>query len=124
MKILWLDCLGGLTVGVLVLATCSLLSLWENLPVGVVIAMGLANLLYGSYSLYVTTRKPRPLPLVSGLAVANMSWLLVCIAIAVIYWQRITGLGLLHVLGEGIYVAGLGVVQWQWRQKLSGTASP
>ena len=45
-KLLWLDCLGGISVGMVVLAVSKLLSRWENVPVNVVIAMGIANLLY------------------------------------------------------------------------------
>ena len=55
-KILWLDCIGGLVVGTVVLIFASLLSDWEGLPKTTVRFMGIANLAYGSYSFYVTTR--------------------------------------------------------------------
>lgn len=118
-KILWLDCLGGLIVGVVVLAICQPLSNWEGLPVTVVVAMGIANLVYGFFSLFVTLRRPRPKRLVTTLAVANMVWLLVCMIIASLFWTQISGLGLLHVLGEGTYVAGLGYTEWKLRDRLS-----
>lgn len=117
--ILWIDCLGGLMVGFFVLLFCSLISAWTNLPTSIVISMALANLLYGSYSLYVTTRKSRSILLVKILAVANICWLFVCISIAVYYWQEVSALGLLHVIGEGIYVAALGLVEWRWKHVLS-----
>ncbi len=118
-KILWTDCLGGLFVGTVVLLIHPLLSQWENLPVGVIIAMGCTNLLYGSYSLYVTTRNPRPRVLVSILAAANMFWLLVCIGIVVSFRTEIAPLGILLVLGEGVYVSLLGFTEWRWRDSLS-----
>lgn len=119
-KILWVDCLGGLVVGVIVLLTYRFLSDWENLPTSIVIAMGVVNLCYGGYSLFVTTRKPRPLWMVQLLAAANMFWLFVCLAITITFWRQINFLGILHVVGEGIYVAALGVVEWKWRRQLSG----
>jgi hypothetical protein len=118
-NILWIDCVGGILVGCIVLACSRLLSDWENLPLSIVFGMGVANLLYGTYSLYVTTRNPRPLILVQILAIANMLWLLVCITIAARFWQDVSMLGLFHVLGEGIYVATLGYAEWKWRDTLS-----
>ena len=118
-RILWVDCIGGLVVGILVLVLCQLLSDWENLPLATVIVMGAANLAYGGYSLFVTTRKKRPLILVKILAMANMVWLLVCVAIATMYWRLISLLGIVHVIGEGIYVAGLGFVEWKMKASLA-----
>ena len=81
--------------------------------------MGIANLVYGFYSLYVTTQKPRPLRLVQILAVANMAWLIACLSIATFFWQEISILGLVHVVGEGIYVAALGAVEWKFQKNLA-----
>ena len=119
-KILWTDCIGGICVGIIVLVIHRFLSQWENLPVAVIIAMGCTNLLYGSYSFYVTTRNPRPRVLVSVLAAANMFWLLVCIGIVVSFRRDISALGILLVLGEGVYVSLLGFTEWRWRDALSG----
>ena len=83
--------------------------------------MGVANLLYGSYSLFVTTRRGRSKKLIEILAVANVIWLFICISILVCYWQQISIFGLIHVLGEGMYVAVLGLVEWQLRERLSRT---
>lgn len=118
-KILWTDCLGGLTVGVIVLLFHRFLSHWENLPISIVLTMGCVNLLYGSFSLYVTTRYPRPRYLISILAAANMCWLLVCIGIVVSYRNEIALLGFLLVLGEGMYVSALGYIEWRMRYALS-----
>ena len=117
-RILWVDCIGGLVVGFVVLAFCQLISGWENLPLATVIVMGFANLVYGGYSLFVTTRKKRRLILIKILAMANMAWLLVCVTIAAMYWNQISLLGIVHVIGEGIYVAGLGFVEWNMKESL------
>ena len=118
-KILWVDCLGGLFVGAVVLSICTLLSEWESLPAAIVFSMGVFNLVYGCYSLLVATRKPRPLLIVKVLAIANMLWLIVCLAIVIAFWQQISVLGLLHVVGEGSYVFALGLTEWKWRVLLS-----
>lgn len=118
-RVLWLDCLGGLFVGCVVLSICRLLSQWENLPLSVVMMMGAANLCYGCYSLFVTTRRPRPREYVSALAMANMIWFVVCSVVLIGWWDQITPPGIVHVAGEGIYVGALGFTEWKLRDRLS-----
>ena len=118
-NVLWVDCIGGLIVGVLILCACKLISHWDSLPLSIVLGVGFANLAYGGYSLWVTTRKPRPILLVKILALANMAWLFVCVAIVASHWSEISVFGIFHKLGEGIYVAALGYVEWRWRETLA-----
>lgn len=117
-NVLWIDCLGGLLVGVLVLLFSNLISEWDSLPLGIIRFVGFANLVYGSYSLWVTTRVPRKVIFVKILAIANMAWLLVCIMIIAMHWNDISLFGVSHKLAEGIYVASLGVIEWRWRKSL------
>lgn len=117
--ILWLDCIGGIFVGVCVLIFANQICKLESLPLSVVVFMGIANLVYGLYSLFVTTRRVRHVNLVKLLACANMAWLLVCLGVAVTYWNQINGLGLLHVLGEGAYVFLLGLTEWRLKDELA-----
>ena len=91
----------------------------DRLPLWVIRFSGFANLAYGSYSLFVTTRVPRRLILVKCLALANMAWLVVCIAIVVTYQNEISAFGVSHLLAEGIYVASLGAIEWRWRKILA-----
>ncbi|MCA9130449.1 MAG: hypothetical protein KDB22_25345 [Planctomycetales bacterium] len=117
--ILWTDCLGGLFVGLLVLLVHRLLSQLEGLPRLVVISMGIANLIYGSYSLFVTTRTRRPIVLIRVLAIANVIWLFVCVAILFLWFDTVTVFGMILILGEGIYVAALGLAEWRWQISLA-----
>ena len=117
--ILWIDCMGGLIVGLLVLLFHPFLGRIEGLPKLTIVSIGIANLAYGSYSLFVTTRKRRPIGLVKMLALANMAWLLTCIGIVVLWFDVITEIGILLVVGEGIYVATLGITEWKWRADLA-----
>ena len=123
-RILWVDCLGALIVGIMVLLICQPLSRWGGLPTTTVIGVGIANLVYGIYSLVVATRHPRPMFLVVMLAFANMTWLFVCVTIVVWNWQQITLFGILHVGGEGMYVAILGFTEWRWRRWLAIPSPP
>lgn len=118
-RILWVDCLGGLVVGLLVLFGREQICEWENLPLSIVVGMGAANLLYGSFSLYVTLQQRRPRRLVEMLAVANIAWLLVCLAIVLKHSSEMSLVGFVHVIGEGVYVAALGIMEWSWRTELS-----
>ena len=117
--ILWLDCVGGLLVGVLVLCFHSWLSRLEGLPESMVVVMGLANLVYGLFSLFVTTRPVRPARLIQTLAVANLFWLVVCVGVVLVWWDVITSVGVSLIVGEGVYVATLGAVEWLWREHLA-----
>jgi len=119
--ILWLDCLGALSVGTLVLLFSSFLSELGGLTVQVVSGLGIANLVYGTCSLFITLSRPRRLGLIRLLALSNMAWLVVCISLAVVYHSAVTGLGLVHLLGEGIYVAGLGYTEWRWQRSLTSS---
>jgi hypothetical protein len=118
-NIFWFDCIGGLVVGVIILCLCPLISAWDNLPLWIVLAVGFANLAYGGFSLWVTTRSPRPVLLVKILSLANIAWLAVCIAIVVWHWSEISFFGVIHKIGEGLYVASLGLMEWRWRRSLS-----
>ena len=68
-------------------------------------------------------RNPRPMILVQVLAIANMFWLACCLVIVIIYGSQISILGWLHVIGEGVYVALLGYLEWRWRNRLSAPSS-
>ena len=117
--ILWIDCLGGLVVGVLVLLFHPFLSQIEGLPKLTVVFMGVANLVYGSFSLFVTTGKRRSIAQVKMLALMNMAWLIVCLGIVYLWFDDITVIGIVLVVGEDSYVATLGFVEWKWRARLA-----
>ena len=117
-NILWIDCLGGLSVGAVMLLLSRQIANLDALPVSTVIAMAFANVVYGSFSLYVTIQDPRSQFLVRVLAVANMCWFLFCVLIVASNWKTISLPGILHVLGEGIYVGFLGFIEWRWRRML------
>ncbi|MEL7167946.1 MAG: hypothetical protein AAGN64_01220 [Bacteroidota bacterium] len=117
-NLLWIDCSGALVAGVLVLALSGWLAALHGLPRSVLLFTGVMNLVYGSFSLSLARRAVRPRPLLTLLASANMAWPLVCIALVVVYHGTIGPTGLLHLLGEAVYVGGLGFIEWQSRDVL------
>ena len=114
-KLLWIDSLGGLAAGVLVLALAGWLAPLEGLPSEVLAFTGAMNLVYGSYSLALALRKRRKRPAVYALIFANAAWLPVCLALTAAFWKTITPFGVLHLVGEGLYVGGLALVEWRQR---------
>ena len=117
-KILWIDCLGGLFAGIAMLSLAGWISKLESLPIEFVVGMGCANLAYGTYSVWVTLSRPRSQRKIEILAASNVAWLFVCLAIVVKHRGGLSPLGNLHVVGEGVYVAGLGIVEWRLRKRL------
>ena len=117
-KLLWIDCLGGLIAGAIVLALAGWLAPLEGLPREVLVFTGAMNLLYGSYSLSLVLRQRRSRAAVYALIAANAVWLPVCLILAAVFWETATVFGLLHLMGEGVYVGGLAAVEWRQRERL------
>ncbi|MFN0122671.1 MAG: hypothetical protein ACKV2V_19410 [Blastocatellia bacterium] len=117
-KLLWIDGLGGLVAGIAVLLASDWLSQWYRLPPGFMFLIGVANLAYGSYSLSLAARARRPKVLILLLVVANLTWTLLCLRWTVIFAGTASWLGLAHLVIEGLYVGGLGCLEWRWREQL------
>ncbi len=118
-KILWLDCYGALLAGIVVLAASAWLADWYNLPLSLVIVLGIANIVYGAYSFSLATRRHRPLFLIQVLAVANILWAINCVILFGIWRESVSLFGSIHLLGEGAYVGVLGLLEWRWQNTLA-----
>ena len=116
--LLWIDSLGGLAAGVLVLGLSGWLSALHGLPQAVLVFTAAANLVYGSYSLSLALRRRRTRAAVYPLIFANGAWTAVCFGLATLFWETITGFGIAHLIGEGLYVGGLALVEWRQRKRL------
>ncbi len=117
-SLLWIDCTAGLVVGALVLVLSPWLSRLYALPVALLLAMGVANVAYGTFSLSLARRATRPRALLALLVIANATWAVLCGAAIVVLAPWVTGLGLAHLLGEGLFVGGLAVLDWRHRALL------
>jgi len=117
-RLLWVDCTAAALAGVTVLALSGWLSRLHALPQDLLVFTGAVNLLYGSYSFSLAVRSERPLLGIKLLVVANLSWAVVCVGLAIAYWQQATVFGLVHLIGEAIFVGGLGLLEWRQRYQL------
>ena len=118
-NLLWIDGGAGFSVGVAVLLLQPWLVDWYGLPEAVLTFVGMANLLYGCYSLSLAVRPTRPLGMIVLLAAANLAWAPVCVTL-IINWQKTASwLGLAHLAGEGAFVALLACLEWRWRRELA-----
>ena len=117
-KLLWIDCLGALAAGAAMLVFSSWLSGLYGFSRQFVVGLAAVNLAYGSFSLSLAARRRRPPALIALLALANLAWGLVCFAAAIHLSDAATPFGLAHLVLEGLYVGGLGALEWKWRRQL------
>lgn len=118
--LLWLDCTAGALVGVLVLVFAEWLGRLHGLPVGVLVVLGTANLLYAAYSFSIARNARRTLRPIEVLALANAAWGVVCVVLAVRYWAVVSVFGFVHLFGEAAFVGGLAALQWRQRHRWVG----
>ena len=116
--VLWIDATAAALAGVVVLFVSGWLSGWYGLPQELLISIGVVNLVYASYSGSLAMRMRRPKALILFLVSANLLWSVVCVILALIYRDTATLFGLAHLLGEALFVGGLGGLEWRWRDLL------
>ena len=116
--LLWIDGGAAFVGGMVVLLICGWLAKWYELPRALILTIGLINLAYASFSLSLAARKRRPKNLIAFLVIANLSWAVVCLALAFIWRETVTFFGFIHLIGEAIFVAGLASSEWRWRALL------
>ncbi|MBL8962246.1 MAG: hypothetical protein JNJ98_20455 [Gemmatimonadetes bacterium] len=117
-SLLRIDSTAGLVVGVLVLLLSPWLSRLFALPLGFLVFTGAANLAYGSFSGSLARRSVRPRRLITVLVVANAAWAVLCLVSALTFARSASGFGLLHLVGEALFVGGLAMLEWRHRELL------
>lgn len=118
-RLLWIDCVAGAVVGVVVLSASGWLSGMLGLPVELLWITGAANLLYASYSFSLARRSRRSMRSVLFLIGANAAWPLLCVRWMIVHASTITALGVAHLLAEAAFVGGLAVLEWRCRNALA-----
>ncbi|MEZ6186672.1 MAG: hypothetical protein R3F62_16885 [Planctomycetota bacterium] len=104
--------------GVLMLALHPWIAELYGLTPRFVLTLGAVNLSYASFGTAFTLSRGRPPWLLYTLIGANLLWTCVCVALAVSYWDQAGRLGRLHLLGEGAFVGGLGLLEWRCRSAI------
>lgn len=110
---IWVDAIAGTTVGILILSLNRCLTDLYLLPGQLILMIGIANLAYGGIALTLAlfTRSDH-VPFFRVLALANMAWALLCLAWAILYFSQASFLGMGQLIGETIFVGGLGTLEW------------
>ncbi len=116
--LLWIDCIAGALAGVAVLLLLDWLAALYGMPRELLVFIGVANVLYASYSFSLAVRRTRSPDLLNALIVANGVWALVCIGMAVRWAGTASLFGLAHLLAEALFVGGLARLEWTWRAQL------
>jgi hypothetical protein len=117
-KLLWVDSVAGLVVGVAVLCLSAFLGELYALPRELLVASGVANLAYGTFSFTLARRARRPRPLIVLLVAANATWAALCAVAAVLLAGTASAFGLAHIVGEGLFVGALAALEWNQRERL------
>ncbi|MDM7923362.1 MAG: hypothetical protein QUS14_13780 [Pyrinomonadaceae bacterium] len=118
-KILWVDCLGAIATGVMLIALSGWLGPLYGLPAWVVVAHGFVHMTYGTYSLSLAVRNRRPMSLIKLLVFANAGWAVLCVIFAGVLLTVGTGFAVAAFVVEGIYVGGLAMFEWNNRKPLA-----
>lgn len=93
------------------------------LPQGLLLCFGVVNLLYASYSFSLALRARRPMFLIKLLVYANAAWSIVCLGLAVSFWEQASLFGTGHLIGEAVFVGGLAALEWRQRDRLVTAAT-
>jgi hypothetical protein len=120
-RILWVDGLAGLAAGVLVLGLRHWLTALYGLPQRLVAVIGVANLVYGTCGLTLALWRRRRRAFVVTMAIANGSWAVGCVWLAIRFAHGATALGIATLLFEAAFVAALAVAEWRNRDALAAT---
>lgn len=116
--LLWMDCTAGALAGVVMLVLRDWLAGLYGLPTDLLVFIGVANVLYASYSFSLAMRRTRTPLSLNTLIIANGVWALVCAGLAVLWAGTASLFGLAHLLVEALFVGGLARLEWTWRAQL------
>lgn len=116
----WIDGFAALAVGTLLLALRSVLAGFYGLSLELVTLVGVFNVIYAAPGLSLGALRTRPAWLLRCLIVANLAWVVACIVIAARVWSSARVFGLAHIIGEGLFVGGLALLEARhWREILA-----
>jgi hypothetical protein len=111
--LIWVDWIAGAAAGVLMLSLRDWLADLYSLSADLLLVVGLANLAYAgvSFTLAMLSRGDR-VPLLRVVAAANVIWAVVCAVLAVVWFGEASLFGMGQLVGEAVFVGGLGVLEW------------
>lgn len=114
-NVLHIDGSAGLAVGLVLFALAEWVSELYRLPLNIILFLASANILYGCYALALALSNQRSLMAIKVLSIANSVWVVICVAIVVLYVQTASPVGFLFIGGEALFVGVLAVYEWKNR---------
>lgn len=117
-NILLVDGIAASCAGISVILLLTWLQDLYQLPKELLMSIAFTNLLYAAYSLSLSQLKNISVFLIIALVTANSIWVINCLRLAVNYYDIASIFGLLHLLGEALFVAALAYFEWKWRGTL------
>ncbi|RXJ72220.1 hypothetical protein CS022_16860 [Veronia nyctiphanis] len=118
-NILYIDGGAGFTVGLLLLLLLDRISSLYNLPVSVVMFLGVANVCYGLYGITIAASRFKNSASISLLAIANGCWMVICTLLVLYHLKTASLIGLSFLSLEAIFVGFLAWFEWENRYALS-----
>lgn len=113
-RLIWIDWIAGATVGTLVLVLRDWLTDFYRLPGDLLWVIGIANLAYAGISFTLALRsRGDHVPFLRVVATANILWAVGCAVLAVVWFGRASLFGMGQLVGEAVFVGGLGVLEWR-----------
>lgn len=116
--LLWFDGGAAFAGGTTVLALREWFAELHRFPVGLVLFIGIANLLYASYSgslaALASLQKTPSRRAIEVLVVGNLLWMAFCAAVLVATWSSASGFGSAHVGLEGLFVGLLAAAEYRF----------
>ena len=117
-NILRIDGSAGLSAGIVVLLLSDILVGLYQIPTWLLSVNISANIVYGIGASLLASWQHRPIGAIVALSVANLLWAVVCLVTAVLLVPTASLFGVGHFVLEGIFVATLGILEWRWRADL------
>jgi hypothetical protein len=117
-NILRIDGSAGLSAGMVVWLLSDVLVGRYQIPTELLSVNISANIAYGIGASLLASWQHRPIGAIVALSVANLLWAVVCLVTAVLLVPTASLFGVGHFVLEGIFVATLGILEWRWRADL------
>jgi len=117
-NILRIDGSAGLSAGMVVWLLSDVLVGLYQIPTWLLTINISANIVYGMGASLLASWQHRPIGAIVALSVANLLWAVVCLVTAVLLVPTASLFGVGHFVLEGIFVATLGILEWRWRADL------
>jgi len=123
-RLLWVDGLAALMVGIFVFLLRDFLSGLLELPVRLLTLQSGITLCYAFYSLSLARQKQRPAWMIRTLAYGNWAYALFVIVLLVWYYPSCSAFGVVYFLAEILFMGGLGWLEFKyWKGNLLGGRS-